>query len=205
MRLTVIEQWMRRFGAVAMVVTLVAIVVGMGRGLRRPRGRMTGQASKILQLPVYVLISIPYFGFCFRLWRPLQLVLSERAHVLILILGALLYFPGLALVLWGRLTLGEMYNVSSGFGVQLYSQHRLITQGPYAYVRHPMYLGLLVAAFGGLLLYRTWTLVFLVANALAVIVFRGRREEQALAVEFGDKWQEYCRRVPALIPRVPRR
>ncbi len=205
MRLTVIEQRVRWLGAAAMLVPLVAIFVGMGRGLRRSRGRVTGQASKILRLPVYVLISIPYFGFCFRLWRPLRAVLSERARVLTLILGALLYFPGLALVLWGRLTLGEMYNVSSSFGVQLYSEHRLIAHGPYAYVRHPMYLGLLIAAFGGLLIYRTWTLVFLVANALVVIVFRGRREEQALAVEFGDKWQEYCRRVPALIPRVPKR
>jgi protein-S-isoprenylcysteine O-methyltransferase Ste14 len=119
-----------------------------------------------------------------------------------LMLGSLLYFPGMALVLWGRLSLGQWYNVSSGFGVQLYEDQRLITHGPYAYVRHPMYLGLVLAAVGGLLVYRTWTVAFLLSNALMVLLVRGRREEQALAAEFGEQWQEYCRRVPFVIPRI---
>ncbi len=201
-RLELIETWVRKIGAIAMLVTLVAVFVGLGRGLRRPRGRTTGGASKILRLSTYLLISIPYFGACFLMWRPLRVTPSLPVRLLAVILGAMLYFPGMALVLWGRLTLGEMYNVSSGFGVQLYANHRLVTHGPYAYMRHPMYLGLLLAALGGLLLYRTWTLVFLLSNALAVIAFRGRREEQALAAEFGEQWQEYCRRVPYLIPHV---
>ncbi len=200
-----IERGVRRIGGVAMLVTLITVFVGLGRGLRRPRGRTTGRAARILRLSTYILISIPYFGACFFMWRPLRVTLSLPVRLLALILGALLYFPSMALVLWGRLTLGEMYNVSSGFGVQLYADHRLITRGPYGYVRHPMYLGLLLASLGGLLLYRTWTLVFLLSNALAVIAFRGRREEQALAAEFGEQWQEYCRRVPFLIPCVQRR
>jgi protein-S-isoprenylcysteine O-methyltransferase Ste14 len=195
MSLNAIERRMRWIGAVAMLVPLTSIFVGLGRGLRRPKGRSTGRAKQILRLPVYLLIGVPYFGFCFYLWRPLPLTLSARARIM-----AVLYFPGLAFVVWGRLTLGEMYNVSSGFGAELYADQRLITHGPYAIVRHPMYVGLLIAALGGLLIYRTWTLVFLALNALAVIVFRSRREEETLAIEFGEQWAVYCQQVPACLP-----
>jgi protein-S-isoprenylcysteine O-methyltransferase Ste14 len=122
------------------------------------------------------------------------------ARVAALILGTLLYFPGLALYLWGVWTLGGMYRVSSGFGAQLNVQHQLVTHGPFSYVRHPMYLGLQIAAIGGLLLYQTWTFVFVAVNFLA-LVFRARREEEALAIEFGDQWTAYANRVPAWILR----
>jgi len=200
MLLNTFEYWERRIGAAAALVPLIAIFVGLGRGLRRPAGRVTGEAGKLLQLPVYILIGIPYFGFCVLLWRPLRLVLSTPARIVALILGTLLYFPGLALALWGRLTLGNMYNVSSGFGVQLYADHQLIACGPYAFVRHPIYLGIQIAALGGLFIYRTWTLVFLALNSLGLTV-RAHREEQALAAEFGEQWREYCQHVPAWIPR----
>jgi protein-S-isoprenylcysteine O-methyltransferase Ste14 len=152
---------------------------------------------------MYLAIGIPYFGACALLWRPLPLTLSRPARLAALMLGALLYFPGLALVLWGRLTLGRMYNVSSSLGAQLYADQELVTRGPFAYVRHPMYLGILVASFGGLLLYRTWTLIFTTINFLALIV-RARREEQALAAEFGEQWEAYGRRVPGWLPQIRR-
>ena len=119
MSINVIEKRVRWIGAVAMLVTLTSILVGLGRGLRRLKGRQTGRAKQILRLPVYLLISVPYFGFCFRLWRSLPLTLSARARIVTLLLGSLLYFPGLAFVFWGRLTLGRMYNVSSGFGAEV--------------------------------------------------------------------------------------
>jgi protein-S-isoprenylcysteine O-methyltransferase Ste14 len=100
--------------------------------------------------------------------------------------------------------LGELYTASSGFGVRLHVHHRLITHGPFALVRHPLYLGLQVAALGGLLLYRTWTFVFVTVNFLA-LVLRAKREEQALAMEFGEQWEAYVGRVPAWIPRLRRR
>ena len=200
MAIDVIEKRVRWIGAVAMLVTLASIFAGLGRGLCRPKGRQTGRAKQILRLPVYLLIGVPYFGFCFCLWRSLPLKLSAQARIVALLLGSLLYFPGLALVFWGRLTLGEMYNASTSFGVELYADQRLITHGPYAIVRHPIYVGLLIAALGGLLVYRTWTLVFLVMNAVGVIVFRGRREEEALALEFGEQWAAYCQQVPACLP-----
>jgi protein-S-isoprenylcysteine O-methyltransferase Ste14 len=153
--LHVVEQWVRWAGAVAAFVSLIAAPAGMARGLRRPRGRTTGLTRKVLRLPAYLLIAALFIGPCFLLWRPLPLALTASARIVALALGTLLLFPGLALYLWARLTLGEMYNVSSSMGAQLYADHRLVTHGPFALVRHPMYVGILLASAGGLLIYRT--------------------------------------------------
>ena len=196
-----VVQWL---GAAALAAFLTSVFVGMARALRRPRGRATGLADKALRGPVYLLIGIPFFAAAALLWRPLPLALSPSLRVLALVLGALLYFPGLGLAFWGRLALGEMYNVSMSVGVQLNAGHRLVAGGPYAIVRHPMYAGIIMAAWGGLLLYRTWTCVFAAFVLLGLLV-RAHREEQALAAEFGPEWDAYRRRVSGWFPRLRRR
>jgi protein-S-isoprenylcysteine O-methyltransferase Ste14 len=115
-----------------------------------------------------------------------------------------MYFPGMGLALWGRLALGRNYFVSTGFGTQLFANQQLVTRRPFAIVRHPMYAGLILAAFGSLLIYHTWT-TLLVACLSPALLNRARREEATLAAEFGEQWQTYCKRVPMLLPRLTRK
>lgn len=204
MVLDIVERWAGWVATAAGLVTLaIALWRGVWHGLRRAPGRTTGIADKVLRAPLQLIFGLLWIGLCFILWRPIPLTLSMPARVMALTLGVLLYFPGLALYLWGTRTLGEMYKAASGLGVQLNVDHRLITHGPFAFVRHPLYLGLQIAALGGLLIYRTWTLVFVTVNFLGLVI-RARREEQALAAEFGEQWDAYCQQVPAWIPRLRR-
>jgi protein-S-isoprenylcysteine O-methyltransferase Ste14 len=182
--------------------TLAVVFYGIWRGTRRPAGRTSGRAAGWLRSSLfYVLATAGFLFFSAIFWKPLPLDLPQWFQVALLIVGSLLYFPGIAFLLWARLVLGKMYFVSTSFGAQLFADHKLVTSGPFAIVRHPMYLGLVVAALGSLLLYQTWT-------ALAYALFapfvlrRAWREEAALAVEFGERWQEYCQRVPAFLPRL---
>lgn len=101
-------------------------------------------------------------------------------------------------VAWGRMALGSMYHVSSSRGAQLFKDHQLVTHGPFALVRHPMYLGVMLAGAGGLLLYRTWTFVFVLLQ-FPVFIRRARLEERALAQEFGTEWESYRQKVPPFI------
>jgi protein-S-isoprenylcysteine O-methyltransferase Ste14 len=197
------ETVVRWVGAVLVAVLLAAVMLGLWQGRRRARGRGVGPGQRIAALPfwLYLVMTIGYLGLCYLLWRPIPLSPSISARAILLVAGALLLFPGLAVVLWARLTLGRSYGVSGTLGTQLYADHQLVTGGPFAFVRHPMYVGLLVAALGGVLVYRTWTPVFIALNFVG-FVFRARREEQALAAEFGEEWTAYCRRVPAWVPRL---
>lgn len=197
------ERIVRRIGAGALLVALGSIFWGVWQGLRRPVRPGGGPSARLLRRPAFIVVlAAGYFGVCVRLWRPIAPDLSRPARAAASGLGAIFYFAGLGLVMWGRLTLGEMYNVSSSLGAQLYEDHRLVTTGPFAYVRHPMYLGVLLTSVGGVLLYRTWTFVAAALSFLPLIV-RARREEAALAAAFGEQWLEYCRRTPGWIP-VPR-
>jgi protein-S-isoprenylcysteine O-methyltransferase Ste14 len=178
---------------------LVFLLWSILRAAQRPAGAGAGKQLSWLHSPLfYVAASAFFFGLCILMWIPLPALPFSNE---IAILGALLCFPGLAFVLWGRLALGNMYFVSTGFGAQLFARHRLVTNGPYKIVRHPMYFGLLVAGIGGLLLYQTWTGVVFVGCGLGVIR-RALREEEVLAREFGAQWAEYSTRVPMLFPRL---
>ena len=195
------ETILRFLGGFLAYATLAVVFYGIWRGTRRPAGRTSGRAAGWLRSAVfYVLATAGFLGFSIYFWKPLPLDLPPGVRLALLIAGGIIYFPGIALVLWARLTLGKMYFVSTSFGAQLYADHKLVTNGPFAIVRHPMYLGLLVAALGSLLLYQTWTVLAYVLFA-PFVLRRARREEQALAAEFGDEWQAYCRRVPAFFPR----
>lgn len=193
-----IIQWM---GGLLAYTTLGIVLYGVWRGTQRQAGRTTGRTGSWLRSPWFYLISTAlYFGISYFGWIPLPLTVSPQTRAWMLVIGSLLYFPGMALVLWGRLTLGKNYFVSTGFGAQLFADHQLVTSGPFAIVRHPMYTGLILAALGSLLIYPTWT-TLLFACFAPLITIRARREEDALAAEFGEQWVEYCHCVPAFVPR----
>ena len=202
MTLDLIDNIVRWMGGLLAYAILGIILFGIWRGTQRPAGRTTGLNGTWLSSPWFYLASaLLFFAVCYFGWIPLPLEVSTPTRAWLLALGSLVYFPGMLFVLWGRLALGKNYFVSTGFGAQLFAGHQLVTSGPFAIVRHPMYTGLILAALGSLLIYPTWT-TLLFACFAPMITVRARREETALAAEFGEEWQEYCKRVPAFIPRL---
>lgn len=202
MGLAWVEAFVRWTGALLAYSTLGVVLYGVWRGTQRPAGLTTGRSGAWLRSGwFYLITSVLFFGCCTIGWIPLPLTVSAQTRLILLAPGALFYFPGMGFVLWGRLALGKNYFVSSGFGAQLFAGHQLVTHGPFAILRHPMYAGLILAAFGSLWIYFTWT-TLLFAVFAPLICVRAYREEIALAAEFGEQWQEYCRRVPAFFPRL---
>jgi protein-S-isoprenylcysteine O-methyltransferase Ste14 len=199
------ETWVRRIAALGTLLLFVMVLLGVGRAVGRPKGRIVGESYERLSLPLYFGVAIGALAGLVAmvwLWRPLPVRLSRPLRVVALVAGSLLSAAGVGLAIWGRLALGEMYNVSTEVGAELFANHRLVTSGPFARVRHPMYVGALLWALGGVLLYRTWTMVMLLVEEAATNLGRARREEEALAAEFGEEWQAYTRRVPAGLPFV---
>jgi len=199
--LDAVEAILRWTGAVAGLGTLAIALLAMARSFRRSRGRTEGRAGAILRLPFLILATIAFLVAGAWLWMPIPLRPGDPVRWTLDVLGGLLLAGGCLLYLWGLRALGAMFAPSSGFGVALFAGHQLITAGPYAFVRHPMYLGVMLAAWGSLLLYRTWAVL-----AFSIIMFglavRARREERVLSDEFGEAWRAYAARVPAWFPRL---
>ena len=195
-----IEQLVEWSGLLGIGLTLLVILTGIYQRFRRPAGRSTGKAQSWLRSPVKILlISSLYFGFCILIWKPLPFPLPPSLNLPRIALGAIFLFGGLGMILWGRFVLADQYFVSTSSGAQLFKHHRLVTSGPFTLVRHPIYLGIFLVGLGGILIYATWTMVFICSHIIS-LRRRAIQEEKALAAEFGEQWQVYCQRTRAWIP-----
>jgi len=184
MHIETIIQWL---GGLLAYVSLGVVLYGVWRGTRQQAGRTVGlNGSWLRSWWFYLVSSLFFFGIAYWGWTPLPLTISPSMQIAMLIMGALLYFPGMLFLLRARLTLGKNYFVSTGFGAQLFKGHQLVTSGPYAIVRHPMYAGLILTGLGSLLIYATWTTVYFACFAPLMIV-RARHDEAALSAEFGEQ------------------
>jgi protein-S-isoprenylcysteine O-methyltransferase Ste14 len=112
--------------------------------------------------------------------------------------GLALAAAGAMLACWSRHILGR--NWSSV--VQLKQDHELIESGPYRYIRHPIYTGLLLAFLGTALKVGDWRGLLAVAIVLASFWRKLGVEERWLSEEFGAAYAAYRRRTKALVPGV---
>jgi protein-S-isoprenylcysteine O-methyltransferase Ste14 len=166
-----IIQWL---GGLLAYITLGVVFYGIWLGSKRQAGRTTGLNGAWLRSAWFYLASTALFlAVCYFGWIELPLMIVAKIRTWMLVIGSFLYFPGMALALWGRLALGRNYFVSTGFGAQLFAGHQLVMSGPYAIIRHPMYSGIILASLGSLAIYFTWTTLIFVCFA-PFITIRGR-------------------------------
>lgn len=112
-------------------------------------------------------------------------------------LGALICVAGIALAIFARFYLGRNWSSHPA----LKAEHELVTGGPYAYVRHPIYTGLLLAVVGSALTSNPlWLLVFV--PVLGLFLWRIPVEEKLMREQFPNQYPAYQKRTKALIPFV---
>jgi protein-S-isoprenylcysteine O-methyltransferase Ste14 len=114
-------------------------------------------------------------------------------------IGLALLWCGAALRWWSFRALGAYFT----FAVRTSPDQPLVTDGPYRVVRHPAYLGMVLALLGVAMLFANWLGLVLVAIPVLVgLVYRIRVEERALEDELGERWTAYARTHSRLVPHV---
>ena len=111
--------------------------------------------------------------------------------------GLCLTIAGLAFSAWARDVLGRNWSGR----VIIQKDHQLVTAGPYAYVRHPLYTGILIAMTGTVLIAGDLGGLLGFIFALAFFMQKAQREEQILVSEFGAMYANYQANTGALLPR----
>jgi protein-S-isoprenylcysteine O-methyltransferase len=87
--------------------------------------------------------------------------------------------------------------------VAIRADHRLMETGLYSLVRHPSYLGALLAFLGlGLALDNVFSLALIAVATPCLYLYRIREEDAVLLAAFGDRYRDYCARTRRLIPWV---
>jgi len=110
-------------------------------------------------------------------------------------IGAVLFVCGIALAVWARLHLGRNW----GMPMTQRAEPELVTSGPYRFVRHPIYTGLLTAMLGTVLINNLLGLI-VVAVLIAYFYYCGTVEERNLSATFPTSYPEYRSRTKMLIP-----
>ena len=123
---------------------------------------------------------------------------SGQVHALALgIVGAVLFVAGIALAIWARVYLGRNW----GMPMTQRAEPELVTTGPYRYVRHPIYTGLLLGLTGTALATDLFGLI-VVAVLGASFYYSASVEEKNLTATFPTDYPAYRARTKMIIPFV---
>jgi protein-S-isoprenylcysteine O-methyltransferase Ste14 len=116
--------------------------------------------------------------------------------VVVVWLGVAVAGAGIALAIWARRHLGENWSDK----VVLKVDHQLIRSGPYGYLRHPIYTGVLLGVGGTALAIGEWRgIVALLLQGTSYLI-KAKREERILAESFGEAFAEYKRETGFFLP-----
>jgi protein-S-isoprenylcysteine O-methyltransferase len=160
-------------------------MVRMARDERR-RGKRRADPFPLIMLAMLIAVAIGYAR------------LGPLPHWLFYP-GVILFVAGGLFTLWSYAALGRYLSPQP----QVLPGHEVIEAGPYRYVRHPGYLGQMVAFIGLGLAMQSWVaLLGLVIIAVGLLALRIRREEELLVAELGERYLDYAARTKRFIPRI---
>ncbi len=169
----------------------------MARDIGRPKGESRDRGSFFLIIAVIAvtILGETWAGHAF----PFARLPNGNFGAVRFASGIALMWIGIALRDWSVLTLGRFFRVQ----VQLQGDQRLITHGPYTFLRNRSCTGALITFLGqGLITGNAISLAICVVGPLLVLSWRIHIEEQALRARFGDDYARYAGKSWALVPFV---
>jgi protein-S-isoprenylcysteine O-methyltransferase Ste14 len=177
------------------VLSFVAYIVFATRVRARALvgGRPTLVRGSVLSQALPYLVWVPYVVIAMRPGPEVTVPEALRW------IGLGLVIAGIAFSMWAAATLGRHFDLE----VEIHEGHAVVDRGPFAVVRHPVYLGLAVHFIGACL--ATGNLLLVAGTVLVTfpaLYVRAAAEERLLRDRLGSAYDAYARRVPMLIPRM---
>jgi protein-S-isoprenylcysteine O-methyltransferase Ste14 len=189
--------WIAKVLVLAATVVMIAIRAPYGQGSRRV------SVIKSHKTPLEtILLILAWVGFFVPLIWVVSPAFSFADYTLRsgpLISGVMCFVIGLWLFYRSHADLGTNWSIT----LEVREQHRLITQGVYRRIRHPMYSALVLYAVAHALVIPNWVAGPSNLVAFAVLfALRVRAEERMMLEQFGDEYSAYMARTQRLVPGV---
>src|SRR4249920_2341051 len=189
--------WIAKLIVLAGTLTMIAIRAPHGRRSRSVKVATSHKTS--LETGLLVLAWIGFFIPLIWLASPVLSFAEYPLSLGPLVAGVICFVVGLWLFYRSHADLGANWSIT----LEVREQHRLITQGIYRRIRHPMYLALALYSIGLALVIPNWVAGPSNLIALAILcALRIRAEERMMVEEFGDEYAAYSARTKHLIPGV---
>jgi protein-S-isoprenylcysteine O-methyltransferase Ste14 len=99
---------------------------------------------------------------------------------------------------WTQVALGRQWSPQ----LQLRERHQLVTTGPYARIRHPLYMAMFGYSAGLALVTANWVFIAFAPLAIVATAVRVPREEKMMIDEFGEEYEAYIRRSGRFLPKL---
>jgi protein-S-isoprenylcysteine O-methyltransferase Ste14 len=164
---------------------------------RRSRTRTGTKQDKSTLLVVWVgiMLSVAAGVYVEAYWPGAALPYGH----LFALAGVFLFVAGVTLRWWAIITLGRFFTVD----VVVEKDHEVVERGPFRFVRHPSYAGVLLAFAGFALTLRNWLALFvIVVPIFGVFMHRMKVEEKALSRALGARYTDYMKRTKRLVPGI---
>jgi protein-S-isoprenylcysteine O-methyltransferase Ste14 len=145
----------------------------------------------VLAVTFYRVFNTQTYSFENRLFG------SSNNSVPVLTFGFILFIAGLLLAIWARIYIGKNW----GMPMTEKEDPELVTSGPYSYIRHPIYSGVLLAFLGTLM---AGNASFLPAIVIAGIyfIYSAKTEEKIMTKQFPKVYPTYKNKTKMLIPFI---
>ena len=104
--------------------------------------------------------------------------------------GLIIFLVGYIFMVWAPLHLGKQFS----WLVTVQEEHELVTDGPFRYMRHPRYSGIIQWVFGVAIIFLSIAGLVLAVLMAMLMLLRIPKEEKMLHQEFSKEWEEYCER-----------
>lgn len=155
-------------------------------------GTRSGLSHRILTIAAYALIFTPVAS---RGWMGIRVF---PINLPIEALGISITAMGITFAIWARAYLGG--NWSSSVTVKV--GHELVRTGPYCWVRHPIYTGLILALLGTAMVDGRRRGIIAVILLYAGFKIKSLVEERAMTSTFGAEYDDYRHNTGAIFPKL---
>lgn len=152
---------------------------------------------------IFFFVLIYYLILCLFVYQSvftLLPLLSQNNRLVITIVGYILFLSGFFVSVVALKQLGPAWTAMAFYRIK--ANQKLITKGIYKYIRHPIYLSIILQAVGYELIVNSWLFLIFAIVLFLTISFHINKEEKMLTEYWKDKYVKYSLKTKRLVPMI---